>query len=366
MRPLNLTHVPFACLVLLLTPTLSHAQSGKNFPIPARADAAKGLTEASEILNRAKASSTDELARRALEEAKTLRAREIAAQASPQAAKPSFAEQQRQVESATRLNAAMAQVSPRGQALLAQEASAPAMRAPAEPLVDVSLPASTPVTPVASATRPAEAASKKDNPQHTTIDCQGAAFFDSKQGLGVFTEDVVVHHPQFHLTGDVLEVYMKKDKKDGKTSSAPGPPPPGSRSASDLLAEDALNKPSTAPDATPAEDTGIETAIAKGRRVVIQKASETGELQVGICRHATYIGATGDIVMRDYPQVQRGKETVRGTSPATVLTLKQNGQLLTDGPTTVDIIQQEPKKSAGTPPSAPAPILKTTSPGGPQ
>lgn len=356
------------CLVLAIMPA-ALAQSGKNFPVPVRRpEAAKAAAEAADVLEKAKTGSVDELARRASDEAKSLRAKDLADKIRQEPpVKPSFAEQQRQAESGTRLSEAMSQLSPAGKAILAQTAAAPAMRAPVEPVTGTApLPVKRTATEdkQAGVVKTAPVQKEKDGapkgePQHTVIECQGAAYFDSKHGLGVFTDDVVVVHPQFHLTSDVLEVYMKKDKAQEEKAGAPGEAAkgaasPSGKTASDLLAAGASDKPAAAPDKPTQEsmESGIETAIAKGRRVVIRKASETGELQVGICRHATYIGATGDIVMRDYPQVQRGQKTVRGTAPNTVLTLKQNGELLTSGPTAVDLVQEEPAKAP--PPAASA------------
>lgn len=339
------------------------AQTGKNLPMKNNQEA---VAEAAKVLEKAKAGSAEELARRAAEEAQFLRTRQLAEKTvADKPAAPSFAEQSERAASATRLKAAMSGVSPQGQAILAQSASAPPMRAPLE--TPGTLGAGTGALPQPAKPTPINPSKATAPPEHTTIDCQGAAFFDSKQGMGVFTDDVVVVHPQFHITCDVLEVYMKKEKMeaDKKAGAADGvlAPPPG-KTASQLLAEDASSTPATAPDPAQ-EDSGIETAIAKGRKVVINKKSDTGELQVGICRHATYVGATGDIVMRDYPQVQRGLRTVRGTAPSTILTLKQNGELVTSGPTAVDIVQ-EPEKKTPAPgaPGTPAPVLTTKPEGG--
>jgi hypothetical protein len=81
-------------------------------------------------------------------------------------------------------------------------------------------------------------------------------------------------------------------------------------------------------------------------------------VQVGHAKHATYDGATGDILLRDFPQVQRGQHLQIATSPATTMTLKQNGALNTRGPSRTEIIQDtKPKggsKLNSPPPPAPA------------
>ena len=349
-------------MMLSLVP-VGQAQTGTNLPIKNSQEAS---AEAAKILEKAKAGSAEELARRAAEEAQFLRTRQFAEKTvAEKPSAPTFAEQSERAASEARLKAAMGQVSPKGQSILAQSSTAPPMRAPVETPGSSGVGAGARPQPVKpTPINPPKAGAP---PEHTTIDCQGAAFFDSKQGMGVFTDDVIVVHPEFHITCDVLEVYMKKEKveADKKAGAADGVlvAPPG-KTASQLLAEGASSTPATAPDQAP-EDSGIETAIAKGRKVVINKKSVTGELQIGICRHATYIGATGDIVMRQYPQVQRGTRTVRGTAPSTILTLKQNGELVTSGPTAVDIIQQDPKKAP--PPGAagaPAAVLSPKPAGG--
>lgn len=230
------------------------------------------------------------------------------------------------------LNSALESVSTdEGKVLLAQNSNAPTMRSPGADQVvpsaqvnpaDVSAAKPQPIRPT-PLNRPA-----KQEPERTVITSEGAAFFDSKQAMGVFTDDVIVNHPQFHITCDVLEVYMLKD---GETPEAKPRP-------ANVLPGEAEHTP----------DSSVKQAIAKGRKVVIQKLSETGEVQIGICRHATYVGATGEIIMRDYPQVQRGRNVVIATDPSTVMTIKPTGELRTQGPNRVDIIQGDANKKDAT------------------
>jgi len=245
----------------------------------------------------------------------------------------------------SRLDSAVSNVSDQGKALLAQNAQTPAMKAPGP---DKIVPASeVTITDVAGAKPAPMKATPLAKPvseaEKTVITSTGAAYFDSKQAMGVFTDDVVVQHPQFHITCDVLEVYMRKE---GEAAPAPAPrrdpqtPPP---------------LPGESPRNDGLGDSGVERAIAKGRKVVIQKLSETGDIQIGICRHATYDGASGDIIMRDYPQVQRGRNVVIATDSSTVMTIKPNGELKTAGPTRVDLLPsdgKDKKKDNQTPASA--------------
>ena len=243
------------------------------------------------------------------------------------------------------VNDRMSRNSTDGQMLLAQ--NGPALRAPDEdaPKPPKAGPGTAQRAPD-EAGQPAAPAKQggKDAPTEIVITCQGATFFDSAQALGEFTDDVELHHPQFHLVCDELEVYMLKDNEKPKPEASP-PPPPGANTKA----------------AEPAPDNSIKQAIARGRRVVIEKLSEDGMMQTGVCRHVTYVGSNGDVYMRDMPQVQKGGKLIRSASPGTYFILKQNGRLFTYGPTFTDIIQEPEKKAAATPgapggaPAAPAP-----------
>lgn len=177
---------------------------------------------------------------------------------------------------------------------------------------------------------------KKASNSATVITASGAAFFDSKESIGVFTEDVVVKDPRFHITCDVLEVFMKKNPQAEEASSSAGKP-------------DA--QPVPAADSAEFENGDIDRAIAKGRKVVIQKLNEEGKLQIGICRHATYDGSTGDIILRDFPQVQSDTRSATATDRSTVITLKRNGQFEVKGPHTTVLGKPTESKDSG--PAAP-------------
>ncbi len=249
----------------------------------------------------------------------------------------------------SKLQSALAAVTPEGKTLIAESAATPPVSAPdptaivkAGAIKHTAATAGLPPQPQPLPATPINPAVNKQ-PERTVVTSQGEAFFDSKQSLGVFTDDVVVTHPQFHMTGDVLEIYMNKQEEKNSPPAKAG--------------EVQTSEKKTETGGPPVGDSSIKQAIAKGRKVVIQKLSETGEIQIGICRHATYVGATGEIVMRDYPQVQRGKSVIIGTSPDTVITIKPNGELLTRGPTRTDIIQEADKRAPVN--ATPAQTLKT-------
>ena len=288
-------------------------------------------------------------------------------------------------------------LSPEAQKLLSQSNTAPVMRAPDPDSTAAAVKAApavpTPVAPKAAPVgadekkddgKPGEPPAKKDNNVH--INSQGAAYFDSKEAIGVFTDDVIVNHPGFQLFCEQLEVYMLKDdekkkiEEDQKKKEAQQPPTakPGGAAISLPAASPTLTgggiltsataartanpdevaptgagaapvaKPADAPpeDKGAQPDSNIRQAIARGPKVVIIKNTETGEQQIGVCRTATYIGENGDIIMRDMPLVQRGNHVHYATDPSTYMIIKQDGKLHTFGPAKVDIIEEKEKKPA--------------------
>ena len=329
--------------------------------------------ETSQRLDAAKANAQSEAARSATEKASDLGQLDRAAAAARQlASQPQpFAEKAMAQAADAKLNGALKDLSPEGRNIIAQNNAKPALRAPQ---VDTLTKPS--VAPVAAPVQPKKqekaspATSKDAAPKDTkiVITAQGAAYFDSKQSMAVFTDDVIVVHPQFTMNCDELEVYMKKEKPEEKKKAAGDAPATGDKPGADKAATD---KPAAA-GAEAAEDSGgIDKAIGKGRKVVIQKADENGEPQIGICRHCTYDGNTGDVTLRDYPQVQRGNNVIIGTAPSTYMILKASGELKTFGPNKVDIIQEAKKApapaTAAQPvnPNAPASTTPAVKPAGP-
>ena len=240
-----------------------------------------------------------------------------------------------------KLDPAMGRVAPEGKTLIAQSSNAPAMRAPdsgddrAVPVKDKPVDEDMTLTPLVRSKRDSQSAApapsspaKSDAASDAPIDIvsQGALYFDSAQSMAIFTEDVVVNHPQFHLTCDELQVYMLKEGEKDPKKAAPAPPSP----------------PGEAPK--PKQDSSVKQAIATGRKVVIQKRSENGEMQIGISRHATYIGESGDIILREMPQVQRARNLIIATDRSTYMVFKQNGELKVHGPARTEIIQEAAKK----------------------
>lgn len=331
--------------------TLSHlvwGQScGDESAVIPRARAVESVEETGRVLNNAAAAGRSEAERVSLDQSagRTRLDQAVAQTQNTPEARSGTVEKNMIDEVNRKLAPALSRVAPEGKALLAQSSTAPAMRAPD----------STPATPVKATAvaddgaapiplvrtkRDSESAApavptapvkpgKTGAPADTHIDIvsQGALYFDPVQSLAVFTDDVVVDHPQFHLTSDELQVYMLKDGEANPKADAVTPPA----------------TPGEAPK--PKSDSSVKQAIATGRKVVIQKLSEKGEMQIGICRHATYIGENGDIILREMPQVQRSRNLIIATDPATYMILKQNGELKVFGPNKVKIIQEADKKA---------------------
>ena len=291
------------------------------------------MDQAAKILDAAKASGQAEGALRAIgQSANAGIAEKLAAKGEQEAVvKENPVEKQMAEAGDKRMQRAINEGSPEAKALLAQQAPAAAPAAPALAVVAGAAPA---------------------GQTKTVITCQGTAYFDSKMAMGVFVDDVVVIHPQFIIHCEELEVYMAKDKpKPAAAVNVNGKPIPG-------------GAPSAETPASAIQDGGIDRAIAKGKRVIIEKLDEHGEPQIGICRHCTYIGSNGDVFLRDMPQVQRGSNVIRATSPTTYMVITQDGKLNTHGPTATDIIQKKKADdpAAATPPAsgaAPAPKAPT-------
>lgn len=101
-------------------------------------------------------------------------------------------------------------------------------------------------------------------------------------------------------------------------------------------------------------DAKLKQADGYGKKVVINKLDEKGEPQIGICRHATYMGESGDVILREMPQVQRGNNVIIARDSSTYMVLKQNGELKVHGPADTKI-QQKPDAVGKPKASAPAP-----------
>jgi lipopolysaccharide export system protein LptA len=77
--------------------------------------------------------------------------------------------------------------------------------------------------------------------------------------------------------------------------------------------------------------------------VIIEKRSLEGDIQQGRCKRLDYDGATKDIVLSDYPQVQKGNVLHIATTADTVMIFDKEGRLRTNGrPRTVILSDDQP------------------------
>jgi lipopolysaccharide export system protein LptA len=213
----------------------------------------------------------------------------------------------------------------------------------------------------------------------TVIDCN-RLFFDPDSGFGVFVDDVVLVHPEFNLNADELEVYMNKEetkeepKDDANGAGAPAPSkgPTAGELARDGAAE---AKPGVGEPAPSQRKVGgnIKTAIARGRKVLITKMSPEGIPQTGIGREAVYDGATGDMILRGWPQIQKGNNLTVAKEPTTYFIIKANGHFHAEGGRASTSIVQDDNKQKGAPPppgsgtpASPAPPAPGSKPQGGQ
>jgi lipopolysaccharide export system protein LptA len=223
--------------------------------------------------------------------------------------------QARDDASQKRLLEAMSRVQPEGREFLAlnQKSSNDSLPAAApSPLFSGGSGPKPQLLPTTPMTREQNAASR-------TEIRSGSSFFDSKNGFGVFVDDVELNHPAFKLTADELEVYMVSQQT---------PKPPIGAAQRD-------------------SDRKVKKAFAKGRKVVILKSSADGRPQTGIGREAEYDGATGDIILRGWPRVQVGDDVSEAVEAGTYFVLKADGNYKAQGGRVRTNIVQGQEKAGG-------------------
>ncbi len=365
--------------------------------VGAGAQAQSSRSETAQRLNQAVADKQKEVSATSAEDAARAALVNTAAQARSELAQPVTAEQSaREGAGQKRMAEALQGLSPEGKALLAQN-QAPQPKALSADSAASAAPEGTP-KPKPLKPEPLTEPNGPDTKQ--TIITGDVTFFDSTNNIAVFVGNVVVDSPQFHITCDEFEVHMRKQAKDDADDKA-GPDAKGAKPADAKAAKGtkgdakgakgakaappaakpdlktlAVTAPATAPgtgekpgaavahDAQNPADTSIENAIAKGRKVVIIKHSPDGKIQIGQSRHAYYDGNSGDITLRESPQVQDGNDLHISLEPTTVMVLTQNGALHTTGRATTKLKQAEgqaaptPGKSGTPPASGPAKASK--------
>jgi lipopolysaccharide export system protein LptA len=371
--------------LLLASASLVHGQAPRNLPAVNSGNASKSA-EAARVLERAKSNRQADSARFAEGAAAARRLQAEAAKAKAErAAQPSYAERTNAASSEKRLQDAMSRVSPEGKAILTQSGAAPTLRAPSDSLgTGSSAKSQTKASPLSTdgpgpkpqPLKPTPLVSPVKQPVPTVIVSE-SSFFDSREGFGVFVGDVVLDHPEFHLTSDELEVYMHKEQKPAESADPNAPPtppalPPGP-TAGQLAEKGAATDTTKGP--APSErkmNDNLKKAIAKGRKVVINKLSPEGDPQIGTGQEAEYDGDSGDVILRGMPQIQNGRNLQVAIDPTTYFVIKRDGRFSHHGGRAqTRIIQEDEKKKAappasGTSPAAPAPVIGNKTQGGQQ
>jgi hypothetical protein len=201
-----------------------------------------------------------------------------------------------------------------------------------------------PQGPMPKPLKPLEETTAQVLPDKVTILARDSGFFDANEALGIFVGDVKVYHPQFYLECEELEVHMEKDAMESSEKSDAAKA--GLTDA--ILAE-------AGPGASEDETGGIKMAIAKGPKVLIQKRAEDGEMQIAICKEATFLAETGEMTLRVWPQVQRGQSLQIAADASTVMVLDQNGSLRTSGPSRTEIVRGDTSGESVIPPTPDGP-----------
>ncbi len=139
--------------------------------------------------------------------------------------------------------------------------------------------------------------------------------FDLKKGVFLYSGNVRARHPDFYIECQELEVYMMKEDPAKK-----------SRPRDSVVKKEEDKAPP------------IQKAIARGPMVVIEKRDPQGDVQQGRCKRLDYNGLTGEIVLSDFPQVQKGNVMHVATTSDTIMVFDKSGKLSTNRPSRTVIL----------------------------
>lgn len=137
----------------------------------------------------------------------------------------------------------------------------------------------------------------------------GEAEFTGEGNLVIFRRDVSVNHPDFDLKCDVLHVYLNEEGE-------------------------------------------MERAVATGYVQIVKKGTKSS--QIGKARRAIYLPQTEDIELREWPQVQHGKNLHIARAADTKMMLYKNGDMKTFGPSESRVIQSSKSGTAAAGAGSPA------------
>lgn len=158
--------------------------------------------------------------------------------------------------------------------------------------------------------------------------------FDLNKAIFIYSGHVRARHPDFYIECEELEVHMIQEEMTGKKGGPTKAPPT-------LTTPKDGKKSDKAPP--------IKKAIARGPMVIIEKRSLDGDVQQGRCKRMDYDGATGNITLSDFPQVQKGNVLHSAITADTTMVFDKEGRLHTNGRPRTTILSDPP--AGNTPPS---------------
>jgi lipopolysaccharide export system protein LptA len=299
-----------------------HGQGASRLSTPSGSDTKRQLEQAAERLRAAQKSGE-------LDRAKTT-AKELLKNLPPgvtDAAKSALQTPEARAQAIEAAKAAAGSALPQFQGMISGQAAdtpPPAAPAPSAPVVQEQPPAA-PSGPVPGALPPLSPAAEIKGAPTVVIEADRTDF-DLNTAVFIYSGHVRARHPDFYIECEELEVHMVKEEPAGKGQTKASPKP--------LLSKDGSKQD---------KDPPIKKAIARGPMVIIEKRSLEGDIQQGRCKRLDYDGATKEIVLSDYPQVQKGNVLHSATTADTVMIFDKEGRLRTNGrPRTVILSDGQP------------------------
>jgi hypothetical protein len=292
---------------------------------------------------------------------------------------PSLLEQARSIAGQTQLSNAIANMSAEGRSALAQPVpkaaiveedtplspapvvlaqAAPAAAPPAQPATGnpATPPQATPPSPGSPKPQPLKPTPIQDSKieANRTLIYSADSFFDANRGVGVFTGNVRVYKivggkTDLYVECDDLEVFMKKEDTPKASKTPPPSPVSDTAPASELIQSnvttDSAKGQTKEAGPSGAEDNGIDKIRARGAMVIVEKYTETGDIQVGKCKDLSFDGVTQIVTLRIWPQVQRGAHLQIADEASTVMTISPEGHFKSsNGRTRTEILQGDEAK----------------------
>jgi len=183
-----------------------------------------------------------------------------------------------------------------------------------------------------SGEKPKEESAEPEIPTVITTGPDGVAYMDAARRTVVFTGDVLLHHPDFDIWCDELQLYLKPEAapEEVPPADAVAAAPEEEKSSSDALPEAGESAEPKAAES--AIGGGIDIAVFLGRRVLIRKEDADGQLRIGQCRKATYYVDRDEFILQDAPQLQVGSNLFRGTAAISEIILRKDGEHQIRGP----------------------------------